>query len=162
MCQRSPHQLCCVARGNWDALMLWEAPGRQRAALTPVQHHILSISEHLLPSGVLARLRLVPTSCTSLPISHFSRLCSVPIGSHAAPRHCPAQPAQLSRAATSRQQSRSRREAAAPQLLLGAVGAPGRVDVGGGMRPSLLLSTVLRAAFLLALLLPAQPGPLLT
>lgn len=63
--------------GIWGVLMPREALDCQRAALTPVQHRTSSISEHLLPPGVSARLRLVPTSCAFLPASRFLQLHSL-------------------------------------------------------------------------------------
>lgn len=76
-CRSSHHRLQLVSRGVWDALMPCEALDCQRVALTPVQHRTLSISEHLLPPGVPARLRLVPTSCAFFPVSRFLQLHSL-------------------------------------------------------------------------------------
>lgn len=76
-CRSSHHRLHVVFRGIWDVLMPCEALDCQRVALTPVQHRTLSISEHLLPPGVSARLGLVPMSCAFLPVSRFLQLHSL-------------------------------------------------------------------------------------
>lgn len=77
LCWSSHHWVQLVSRRIWDTLMPCEDLDCQRAALTPVQHWTLSISEHLLPPGVPAQLRLVPRSCAFLPVSRFVQLHSL-------------------------------------------------------------------------------------
>lgn len=75
-CRSCHHRLQLVCRGMRDVLMPREAPDGQRAASTPVQHRTPTVSEHLLPPGGSARLRLLPTSCAFLPVSRFPQLRS--------------------------------------------------------------------------------------
>lgn len=72
----TPRQL--VSREIWDALLPCEAPDHQKEALTAVQHRTLSVSERLLSAGVLAQLRLMPTSSAFLRVSCFLQLHSLP------------------------------------------------------------------------------------
>lgn len=62
--QSSPRQPSCLTE---EPGMCWCCGSARLAASSPDIQHIRSVSERLLPPGVLARLRLVPTSCTSPP-----------------------------------------------------------------------------------------------